>query len=142
MESMVKKIGGLGGGRRKPALAFTEHEAFMVASVLKSDRAIAILIHLTKAFGQMWEELATNETILRRLDEIRRSVLGHHQDLRDLYQKLMPLLRLGRPEKRRIGFGGREWKSGVLCKLLSGKEKRVILPLGVMVCLHEKRGVF
>jgi len=93
------------GGRRKPAFAFTEHGALMVASVLNSDRAIAMSIYVIKAFVKMREELMANETILRRLSEIDQTLLLHDEGLRDLYQKLMPLLGPGpEVERRKIGF--------------------------------------
>ena len=44
--------------------------ALMVASVLNSDRAIAMSIYVIKAFVKMREELMVNETFLRRLTEI------------------------------------------------------------------------
>ena len=95
------------GGRRKPALAFTEHGALMVASVLNSDRAIAMSVYVIKAFVKMREELAANETILRRLAEMDKTLLMHDESLRDLYQKLLPLLESGpEPERKKIGFGG------------------------------------
>jgi phage regulator Rha-like protein len=97
------------GGRRKPAFAFTEHGALMVASVLNSDRAIAMSVYVIKAFVKMREELTANETVLRRLAEMDKTLLIHDEGLRDLYQKLMPLLELGRePEKRKIGFRVKE----------------------------------
>jgi hypothetical protein len=38
-----------------------------------------------------------------------KTLLIHDEGLRDLYQKLMPLLELGRePEKRKIGFRVKE----------------------------------
>jgi phage regulator Rha-like protein len=94
------------GGSRYGRMAFTEHGALMVASVLNSDRAIAMSIYVIKAFVKMREELAANETILRRLAEIDRTLLVHDEGLRDLYQKLMPLLEPGpEVERRKIGFG-------------------------------------
>jgi len=42
----------------------------MVASVLNSDRAVAMSVYVIKAFMKLREELAANETILRRLAEI------------------------------------------------------------------------
>jgi len=85
--------------------AFTEHGALMVASVLNSDRAIAMSIYVIKAFVKMREELVANETFLRRLTEIDKTLLIHDEGLRDLYEKLMPLLE-PKPEmeKRKIGF--------------------------------------
>jgi len=93
------------GGRRKPAFGFTEHGALMVASVLNSDRAIAMSIYVIKAFVKMREELMANETVLRRLAEIDQTLLLHDEGLRDLYQKLIPLLEPGpEPMRRKIGF--------------------------------------
>jgi len=77
----------------------------MVASVLNSDRAIAMSIYVIKAFVKMREELMANETVLRRLAEIDQTLLLHDEGLRDLYQKLMPLLEPEpEREKRKMGF--------------------------------------
>ena len=93
------------GGSRYGRMAFTEHGALMVASVLNSDRAIAMSIYVIKAFVKMREELMTNETVLRRLAEIDQTLLLHDEGLRDLYQKLIPLLEPGpEREQRKIGF--------------------------------------
>ena len=85
--------------------AFTEHGALMVASVLNSNRAIAMSIYVIKAFVKMREELMANETVLRRLAEMDQTLLMHDEGLRDLYEKLMPLLEPGpEPVRRKIGF--------------------------------------
>jgi hypothetical protein len=49
--------------------------------------------------------MSRNEVVLRRLAEMDQTLLLHDEGLRDLYQKLMPLLD-PRPEveKRKIGF--------------------------------------
>ena len=95
------------GGSRYQRMAFTEHGALMVASVLNSDRAIAMSVYVIKAFVKMREELPANDKILRRLAEIDKTLLMHDEGLRDLYQKLLPLLESGpEPERRKIGFGG------------------------------------
>ena len=95
------------GGSRYQRMAFTEHGALMVASVLNSDRAIAMSVYVIKAFVKMREELAANDKILRRLAEIDKTLLMHDEGLRDLYQKLLPLLESGpEPERKKIGFGG------------------------------------
>ena len=102
-QSVTSRL-GWGGGRYTP-MAFTEHGALMVASVLNSDRAIAMSIYVIKAFVKMREELTANEGILRRLAEIDRTLLIHDEGLRDLYQKLLPLLEPAPgPERRKIGF--------------------------------------
>ncbi len=94
------------GGRRKPPMAFTEHGALMVASVLNSARAISMSIYVIEAFIKQREELATSEAILKRLAEIDRSLMVHDEALQDLYDKLLPLLQVEPEAKQRaIGFG-------------------------------------
>ena len=94
------------GGRRKPPMAFTEHGALMVASVLNSARAISMSIYVIEAFIKQREELATSAVILKRLAEIDRSLMVHDEALQDLYNKLLPLLQVEPEAKQRaIGFG-------------------------------------
>jgi hypothetical protein len=85
--------------------AFTEHGALMAATVLNSPRAMQMSLFIVRAFVRMREELATNAIILRRLAEIDKQLLTHDVVLRDIYEKLAPLL--APPDdapKRRIGF--------------------------------------
>ena len=85
--------------------AFTEHGALQAANVLKSEAAAGMSIYVIRAFVQMRRELAVNAAVLKRLAEIDRTLLQHDSALRDLYQKLLPLLSPPPdPPKRRIGF--------------------------------------
>ncbi|MGC9452037.1 MAG: ORF6N domain-containing protein [Oceanipulchritudo sp.] len=94
------------GGRRKLPLAFTEHGALMAANVLNSPEAVKMSVFIIRAFVKQREELSANEAILRRLAEIDKSLLLHDSALRDLYQKLLPLLEPPPPKpKRPLGFG-------------------------------------
>jgi hypothetical protein len=101
-------VGTSHGGRRKLPWAFTEHGALMAATVLRSERAVRMSVHVVRAFIRMREELAANATILKRLAEIDRSLLQHDHSLRVLWTKLAPLL-APPPDapKPRIGFGAR-----------------------------------
>jgi len=93
------------GGRRTRPYAFTEHGALQVANVLNSSKAEAMSIYVIRAFIRMREELSANQAVSKRLAEIERTLLTHDAALRDLYQKIRPLL-LPPPDqpKRRIGF--------------------------------------
>jgi hypothetical protein len=93
------------GGRRTRPYAFTEHGALQVANVLNSSKAEAMSIYVIRAFIRMREELSVNQAVSKRLAEIERTLLTHDAALRDLYQKIRPLL-LPPPDqpKRRIGF--------------------------------------
>lgn len=96
------------GGRTKPPRVFTEHGALMAASILNSDRGVAMSVYVIRAFVEIRERLAANQTILKRLAEIDHTLLIHDASLRDIYQKLRPLLTPS-PEpqakpRREIGF--------------------------------------
>jgi hypothetical protein len=86
--------------------AFTKHGALMTATVLNSPQAVAMSVHIVRAFIQMREQLVANRKIFKRLVEIDKTLLEHDSVLRDIYRKLLPLLQPP-PEspKRRIGFG-------------------------------------
>jgi hypothetical protein len=87
--------------------AFTEHGALQVANILRSDRAIAMSVYVIRAFIELRERIASNAAILKRLAEIDKSLLEHDTALRDIYQKLLPLLAPPpEPLRRQIGFHG------------------------------------
>jgi hypothetical protein len=85
--------------------AFTEHGALQAANILRSDRAIAMSVYVIRAFIEQREKLAANAAILKRLAEIDRTLLEHDTALREIYQKLLPLL-APPPEtpRKQIGF--------------------------------------
>jgi hypothetical protein len=93
------------GGRRTRPYAFTEHGALQAANILNSAKAEAMSVYVIRAFVRMREELSTNQVVAKRLAEIEKTLLTHDTALRDLYQKIRPLL-LPPPDppKPRIGF--------------------------------------
>ena len=108
-EALRCQIGILGAGpgqhRKYLPLVFTEHGALMAATLLNSERAIAMSVYVVRAFVQMRRALLADSALKARLAKIDQTLLTHDTALRDLYAKLRPLL-LPPPEppKRRIGF--------------------------------------
>jgi hypothetical protein len=98
------------GGRRKLPWAFTEHGAIMAATILNSQRAVAMSVYVIRAFVKMRRELLTDASLEVRLEKIEKTLLTHDTGLRDLYQKLKPLLLPppDKPTRRRIGFHAEE----------------------------------
>jgi hypothetical protein len=85
--------------------AFTEHGALMAANILRSERAVQMSVFVVRAFVRLREHVAANTAILKRLAEIDKTLLKHDAALRDVYQKLLPLLQPPTDSpKRRIGF--------------------------------------
>jgi hypothetical protein len=79
--------------------------ALMAASILNSERAIAMSVYVIRAFVEIRERLATNAVILKRLAEIDKTLVLHGTALSDIYQKLLPLLSPPPdPPRRQIGF--------------------------------------
>jgi hypothetical protein len=96
------------GGRTKLPRVFTEHGALMAASILNSERAIAMSVYVIRAFMKLREALVANAAVLKRLAEIDKTLVLHDSALHDIYQKLLPLLSPPPdPPRRQIGFGPR-----------------------------------
>ena len=93
------------GGRRYLPYAFTEFGALMAANVLNSSQAIKMSLYVIRAFVKSRDEVAANRAIMKRLAQIDNTLFLHDSALRDLYQKLRPLLAPPpEPQKPRIGF--------------------------------------
>ncbi len=96
------------GVRRQP-YAFTEHGAIMAANILKSSKAVEMSVFIVRAFIKMREQLMATATLAKRLAEVEKVLLIHDSAVRDLYEKIRPLLLLpDEPPKKRIGFGVKE----------------------------------
>jgi hypothetical protein len=93
------------GGRRYLPRVFTEHGALMAANILSSPKAIQMSIYLVRAFVKLRDEIASNLSVLRRLSEIDKKLLEHDVVLREVIERLQPLLNPP-PEKpkSKIGF--------------------------------------
>ena len=96
------------GGRRKPALVFTEHGVAMLSSVLRSDRAILVNIAIMRAFGRLRELLSTHVDLARKLEDLERKYDGQFKIVFQAIKELM-----GPPPgvpKRKIGFNSENQK--------------------------------
>jgi len=92
------------GGLRKLPWAFTEHGALMAATVLSSPRAVQMSLFVVRAFIQMREALLTHATVIKRLAEIDKKLVTHDVILRDVYEKLRPLLNPPVTPRKEMGF--------------------------------------
>jgi len=102
-------VTGLHGGRRYLPYAFTEHGALMAATVLNSPRAVQMSVFVVRAFVMMREQLLNRVELEKRLAEIEKALMSHDAALRDLYQKIRPLLLPPTaPPRKQIGFHVKE----------------------------------
>jgi hypothetical protein len=95
------------GGRRHLPWAFTEHGAVMAASILNSERAVAMSTHVVRTFVKLRREMLGSAVLEVRLSKIEKDLLNQNAALRKLYEKISPLL-LPDPDEprhgRKLGF--------------------------------------
>jgi hypothetical protein len=97
------------GGRRTLPIAFIEHGAIMLASVLNSDIAVQASVRVVRAFVRLREMVAANAQLASRLEELERRLDSHDEAIIDLFAALRRLLEPAEPQKKReIGFHVRE----------------------------------
>ena len=93
------------GGRRTGAWVFTEQGVAMLASVLRSDRAVTVSIAIVRAFVQLRELLATHGALSTKLADLERRIEGHDETITNLFEAIRQLIASPDPDhKRRIGF--------------------------------------
>jgi hypothetical protein len=64
----------------------------MAAMVLRSEHAVAMSVFVVRAFVQMREQISSNLRVLKRLAEIDKKLLKHDVVLREVVERLSPLL--------------------------------------------------
>ncbi len=92
------------GGRRYTPFAFTEHGAIMVATVLNSERAVAMSVFVVRAFVRLREMLATNRRLAGKIDELENRLDTHDSTIQDLIEAIKELMTPEDPPRKRIGF--------------------------------------
>lgn len=77
----------------------------MAATILRTPRAVAMSVYVVRAFVKMKDELLANAALLARLLEAEKKLITHDVLLRDVYEKLRPLLAPPpEPPPRELGF--------------------------------------
>lgn len=96
------------GGRRYKPFAFTEHGAVMLASVLRSKRAVQMSIEVVNSFVRFRRAISSREDILRQLAEVRSYVLkrGNEADreFKKVWNAIEKLSPADENTRNKIGF--------------------------------------
>lgn len=96
------------GGRRKLPLAFTEHGAIQVATILNSTRAVEMSVYVVRAFVRLRDMLVSNKELARKLADLERSLMSLDLDtqrqFREVYETIRSLMGVPPPKRRPIGF--------------------------------------
>lgn len=94
---------GRGGARYRP-FAFTEHGAIQAANVLNSRHAVAMGVHVVRAFVRMRELLASNSELAKKLDELERNYKRHDKAIAAMLSAIRQLMSPPPIQRRGIGF--------------------------------------
>ena len=89
------------GGRRYPPYAFTEQGVAMLSSVLRSQRAIKVIIAIMRAFVNLRQIVVTHEDLRPRLDALERK---YDTNFKVVFDAIRELMTPPATERRAIGF--------------------------------------
>lgn len=97
------------GGRRKLPYAFTEHGVLMLSSILNSERAVAVNIHIMRVYTKLREMLLTHKDVLVELERIKQKVGANSNDIELIFNYLKQFeqakqQQLEQENRGRIGF--------------------------------------
>ena len=92
------------GGRRTRPYAFTEQGVAMLASVLRSDRAVRVNIAIVRTFVRLREMLAQHADLARRIDALEARCEGRFAEVFEALRSLVESPAAPEPPRRRIGF--------------------------------------
>ena len=90
---------------------FTEHGVLMLASVLKSEKAMQVSIRVIEIFVKMREMLSANSDILLQLEKTEHKLNQHDKDIQLIFDYMKQLL--NQPSERTVIEGFIKKKEGV-----------------------------
>lgn len=85
-------------------LAFTEHGVCMLSSILGSDAAVRISIHIVKTFVRLREFVSSYSVLAEKLLELEERVGTHDSEIKALLEAIQEMLKPPKKAKRQIGF--------------------------------------
>ncbi len=78
-------------GLRKPPLVFTELGVSMLSSVLNSERAVQVNIHIIRIFAKMREILISQKILLDKLEKLEKNDWDHDKKIQLIFEYLRQL---------------------------------------------------
>ena len=76
----------------------------MLSSVLNSERAVLVNIHIIRVFTRMREMLSTHKDVLLKLEQLERKVVQQDDDIKLIFDYLKELLNPITEPMRKIGL--------------------------------------
>jgi ORF6N domain len=87
-------------------LAFTEHGAVMLASVLSSATAVQASIAVVRAFVRLREIMTTHKELAQKLNELESRIEEHDQEIVAIFEAIREMMEPEAKPGKMIGFHG------------------------------------
>lgn len=91
-------------GLRKRPFVFTEQGVSMLSSVLNSEIAIDVNIHIIRIFTKLRQMLLTHKDILLKLEQLEKQITQNSEDVQIIFSALKQLLQEPKKPRRAVGF--------------------------------------
>jgi len=109
LRSQIVTLESKGAHSKYNSYAFTEHGVTMLASVLKSDKAVKMNIEIVRAFIALRQYALHYRDLADEIQEIRQTVESHSEQLVKIYRAIETLLTAKEAQesfadRERIGF--------------------------------------
>jgi ORF6N domain len=92
------------GGRRTLPYAFTEHGVLMLSSVLNSDKAITVNIHIMRVYTKLKEMVLTNKDLLLKVEQVEKALSAQGKDIKLVFDYLNGFMDKQEKPRTKIGF--------------------------------------
>ncbi len=89
---------------RHQPFAFTEHGAFMAATVLNSPQAIEMSVFVVRTFVKLRHLVLGHQELAAKLDQLERKVAGHDESIQQIVAAIRQLMAAPEPKPQRMGF--------------------------------------
>lgn len=80
----------------------------MLASVLRSERAIKMSIIIVKTFVRLREIMSMHKALAYKLKELERKIEEHDADIKDIFEAIRQLMRVPDEHKKITGFAAKQ----------------------------------
>ena len=134
------------GGRRYRPFAFTEHGVIMLASVLRSDTAIAVSLRVVEAFVAMRKALASIAPLLNRIDAVERRQITDQTRNEERFDTIFKAMDGGDFPPQKVFFDGKHYDAFSFARKLVRKAAKTIVLVDAycddttLDILSQKRG--
>jgi len=83
---------------------FTEHGVAMLASVLNSERAVKMSIHIVKTFVKLRKVISTHKELAAQLEKLENIVEQHDSSIKAIFEAIQQMLAPPEKSRRKIGY--------------------------------------